>query len=178
MKTHLLVALALVLGTGCTSKYSVRVDGDVQGADRETPRQVKADIHDGAEARSARAAGRGHLRPLTDAKVTVALKFKGEDQPRASQTLGVDSRTAAFKFEASGEADSDLKGVVVKVEAPGRLPVERQFPHPGGELPFDAVLMAVLDEAGGPGAAPSDPGPAPTTDKAPPNGGGPAAQPK
>jgi hypothetical protein len=155
----LVLALSFALVAGCSSQYSVKLDGDVQGTDRDTPRAVRAGVIEGKEAEAMRQAGAGHLRALTDAKVTVSLKFKGEDKPRAAKTQKVDSRTAAFSFEEKGEASGALAGIVVRVEAPGRHPAEQLFPNPA-DVPFEAILMAVLDETG-PGSSigtpPADP---------------------
>jgi hypothetical protein len=140
------IGLGLLLA-GCTHTYSVKIDGDVQGTDKDTPRSVRADVLEGTDATTARQAGLGHLKPLTDAEVTVALKMKGEDQPRGAETSRVDSRSAEFHKKLEGEGQ--LAWVIVKVAAPGRKPVEHAFPCPPG-VPFEAQLMAVLDEAPAP----------------------------
>ncbi|MBI3724068.1 hypothetical protein HY251_08975 [bacterium] len=143
------LALALLVALGCTTPYSLKVDGDVQGSDKETPRSVKAQIYEGSDhCRAKFEEAAGHLKPLTDAKVSYALKLRKEEKPRSWQAVGIDSRTAKFHFEASGE-DGPLSGVHVKVEAPGRQTVERIFPSPP-DVPFEAQLLAVLDEAGAP----------------------------
>jgi hypothetical protein len=147
MMRVLLALVASILVAGCTSPYSVKIDGDVQGTDRDTPRVVKAEIHEGSQARAMREAAGRHLRPLTDATVTVGLVFKGTKKQKTS-TVKVDSATAQFHFEASGESDEGaLEGVFVLAKANGREAVSRLFPNPP-EVPFEAVVMAVLDEAG------------------------------
>lgn len=151
-----LAGLAVLLAAGCTHNYAVRIDGDVQGTDKDTPRAVRADVLEGTEATAARQAGLGHLKPLTDAEVTIALKMKGEEQPRAADSYKVDSRSAEFHMKKEGEGK--LAWVIVKVTAPGRKTTERSFPCPP-DVPFEATLMAVLDE-GTPG---QQPGPGTTT---------------
>jgi hypothetical protein len=147
--------LIFVLGlAGCTHTYSVKIDGDVQGSDKDTPRAVRADVLEGTEAVSARQWGLGHLRPLPEAEITVSLKMKGEEQPRAADTFKVDSRSAEFSIKKEGEGN--LAWVVIKVTAQGRKPVEHAFPSPP-DLPFQATLMTVLDEL-----PPAPPAPAPT----------------
>lgn len=155
-------AVAFVLATfvliGCSSPYVVKIDGDVQGTDKDTPRSVKSQIYNGSDhCRAKFEEAGGHLRPLTDAKVSFALKLRKEDKPRRWQTVAVDSRTAKFHFEDQGE-DGPLSGVHVKVEAPGRLPVEATF-RSLPDVDFVEQLLAVLDESGGPVAPdkPADP---------------------
>jgi hypothetical protein len=146
MRRLLLVAglAATLLAAGCTHNYSVKIDGDVQGTDKDTPRAVPSTVIEGGEATAARQAGLGHLKPLTDAQVTVGLKMKGEDQPRAWDTYPVDSRSAEFHVKKEGEGK--LAWVIIKVAAKGRKPIEKAFPSPG-DVPFEATVMAVLDEA-------------------------------
>ena len=157
------VVATLFFYTGCASSYSVKLDGDVQGTDRDTPRAVKCDVHFGTEARSCREAGGRHLHALPDATVTVQLKFK-EKLAKSSQTVKVDSRTAQFHYEAAGESnDGALTGVLISVKCPGRQNVERLLAA-APDVPFEEIVMAVLDEAG-PGAATGDP--APVTSPAP-----------
>lgn len=158
MRALTTLAVALVLA-GCTHNYTVKIDGDVQGTDKDTPRAVRSDVLEGSEATAARQAGLGHLKPLTDAEVTIALKMKGEDQPRAADTYKVDSRSSEFHMKKEGEGR--LAWVIIKASAPGRKPVERDFPCPP-DVPFEAMVMAVLDEA-----TPAPP-PAPATTPATP----------
>jgi len=148
------VAFVLLL-SGCTHAYKVRIQGDVEGTDKDTPRAVRSDVLEGTEVDPARQAGLGHLKPLTDAEVTVSLRMKGEDQPRASDTYKVDSRTAEFSMRKEGEGQ--LASVVVKVTAPGHKPVEHGFPSPP-DIPFEAKLMAVLDEVAPPAQPPTGSG--------------------
>ncbi len=135
--------LSVLALAGCTHTYSVKIDGDVQGSDKDTPRAVRADVLEGTEAGSARQWGLGHLKPLPEAEITVALKMKGEEQPRAADTIKVDSRSAEFHIKKEGEGN--LAWVVIKVTSQGRKPVEHAFPSPQ-DVPFQATLMAVLDE--------------------------------
>ncbi len=138
-KAVLLVALL----AGCTHNYTVKIDGDVQGTDKDTPRAVQATVLEGTEATAARQAGLGHLKPLTNAEVTISLKMKGEDNARAADTYKVDSRTSEFHMKKEGEGK--LAWVIIKVAAPGRKTVEKGFPSPG-DVPFEATVMGVLDE--------------------------------
>ena len=78
---------------------------------------------------------------------------KGEDTPRAADTYKVDSRSAEFHMKKEGEGK--LAWVVIKVTAPNRKPIERAFPCPP-DVPFEAIVMAVLDE-GTPQAATTPP---------------------
>jgi hypothetical protein len=139
----LTAALALACA-GCTHNYSVKIDGDVQGSDRDTPRAVPSTVIEGGEATAARQAGLGHLKPLTNAQVTVALLMRGDDKARAADTYQVDSRSAEFHMKKEGEGKLDK--VIITVTAPGRKTVERRFPNPT-DMPFEATVMAVLDEA-------------------------------
>lgn len=152
----LLASLALVGTVGCSAPYSVKLDGDVEGTDKDTPRVVRADVHWAAQAQAMRSAGGRHLRPLTDATVTVSLQFKSQDK-QSSQTIKVDSQTAQFHFEASGESkNGPLTGVALSIRCPGRTPVDRVLAA-APDVPFEEIVMAVLDE-GVPGApVPADP---------------------
>jgi hypothetical protein len=163
MRISVLVSCFLVLASvGCTHTYSVKLDGDVEGTDRDTPRAVRCAVLEGAEASTARQAGVGHLRPLTDAEVTVAVKMKGEDQVHGADSYKVDSRTAEFHIKKQGEGK--LAAVLVRVSAPGRKTVEQEFPTPS-DVPFEALLMGVLDEAIASAPSVATPASAPTPGK-------------
>lgn len=159
-----------VASAGCATPYTVKLDGDVQGTDKDTPRVVRTDIHWAAQAQAMRSAGGRHLHALTDATVTVGLQFKSNEKPKGVQTIKVDSQSAAFHFEASGESkDGALTGVLISVRAPGRAPVERVLAA-APDVPFEEVVMAVLDE--GVPNGPSAPAPTPDPSKTAPAAGG------
>src|SRR2546423_15456957 len=81
----------LALAAGCTYTYSVEIDGIVLGADKDTPRIVKADVIEGPEAYAAREAGGAHLKAIPEAKVSIGLQLKKDELPTALKTQKVDS---------------------------------------------------------------------------------------
>src|SRR4051812_47698982 len=116
-----IVGLALL--AGCSHEDYMRIDGDVRGAERDTPRAGKADVYQGAAiSRVLYDAAGGTLTPLKDAKVSISPRFNDEHESEHLASVPVDSRTARFHFEAAGKTRSKLTGIHVKVEAPGYVP--------------------------------------------------------
>lgn len=157
-----LLLCALWLLAGCSHEYYMRIDGDVRGADRDTPRAVKADVYEGRSGvRALGDAASGSLAPVPAAKVFIGLRFNDEAEGRATSSVPVDSRTAHFHFESAGKEKSRLTAVQIRVEAPGYDPVEKTLLVPKPESHHvEKDVLAVLDPAG--------PSPPASTDRQPP----------
>lgn len=133
--------LALIVSTGCTTAYDIRVAGHVTA-----PRvDARGPTRPGLEASSAAVAA-SDLEPVTDAIVSIAPRF-GSGHDRDPAHIGPVDEAGAFGYASSGTGRGTLRGVVLAVKAPGFLPVQRFVPV-GPDGRFDQRdLLVVLEDA-------------------------------
>lgn len=168
-----LLLSTLFFFVGCsTYTYSVDVTCGARGMTDKTPADVKASVHDYQISGSSSPTSSNALIldrssvdylqgldskelvvPLKDATVTVFLKFSREEKPRLLKSGQVNSSSFA-QIKADGGTNKDegsLSAVIVRVEAPGHAPVEREVKQFGGEgsgREFVGSYVAILDKTG------------------------------
>ncbi len=98
----------LILFAGCTSPYSVRVEGRVLGR-----RPVDSPVTE--------------AEPLETAVISIAPRF-GKGHEKVVIYSAPTDGTGGFRYASSGEAPEKLRGVNVRASAPGFLPAEVFLP--------------------------------------------------
>jgi hypothetical protein len=115
------LALILVLA-GCTSPYEVRVAGHVLTARPDAHAVPSPGIYpEGGKVKG------GDLEPLPEAIVAISPRFTTERTNDLAYCGPVDEQ-GRFRYSSSGTSGNNLRGVHLRVTAPGFLPVETFVP--------------------------------------------------
>jgi len=111
---------ALLVSTGCTSAYDIRLEGRVVAPRPDASEPVEPGVV--ADSRE-----RADLEPLAGAIVAIVPRFG----PKRSQEVahcGPADDSGEFRYASWGTGRPALRGISLRVSAPGFAPVERFVP--------------------------------------------------
>lgn len=156
---RLLWPCALPLLVACSHPYYVRADVYALGATATTSAPPRGELTrsglrtiDGTRVADAEDTGPldvsglpGGLdaTPLADARVTWTPLFEGVPAG-AALALPADPARGRYHWKARGDADGPLTAIRVRIEAPGRRPVEAEIPA-GAHAYEEWCLIGVLE---------------------------------